>query len=58
MSSPSAIFAAKPHMPSQLDECGAPISTSLGMSGNAPTMRQPPSRSTRAAEPAGEAHSA
>ena len=44
MSRPSASLAAKPQMPSQLDECGAAISTSLGMSGNAPTMRQPPSR--------------
>ena len=33
-----------PQMPSQLDECGAAISTSLGMSGNAPTTRQPPRR--------------
>ena len=44
MSSPSASFAAKPQTPSQLDECGAPTSTSFGMSGNAPTMRQPPTR--------------
>ena len=46
MSRPSASLAANPQTPSQLDECGAPISTSFGMSGNAPTMRQPPRRST------------
>src|SRR5690606_10122589 len=39
-------LAANPQIPSQFDECGAPISTSRGMSGNAPSMRQPPSRST------------
>ena len=44
MSSPSASLAAKPQTPSQLDECGAPTSTSLGMSGKAPTMRHPPTR--------------
>ena len=43
MSSPSAIFAAKPQTPSQLLECGAPISTAFGRSGKAPTIRQPPS---------------
>src|SRR5690606_13219355 len=42
MSTPSAILAAKPQTPSQLDECGAPISTRCGMSGSSPTMRQPP----------------
>src|SRR5207342_3515611 len=46
MSRPSASLAAKPQTPSQLDECGAPISTSLGTSGNSPTMRQPPRRSS------------
>src|SRR3546814_645003 len=43
MSTPSAILAAKPQSPSQFDECGAPISTSRGMSGSSPAMRQPPS---------------
>src|SRR5690606_15465743 len=46
ISRPSASLAAKPQMPSQLDECGAAISTSFGRSGNCPTTRQPPSRST------------
>jgi hypothetical protein len=46
MSRPSASLAAKPQTPSQLDECGAPISTTRGRSGNSPTMRQPPSRSS------------
>ena len=41
---PSAIFAAMPHSPSQLDECGAMMKTSLGMSGRVPVTFQPPMR--------------
>src|SRR5690606_13417974 len=41
-----ASLAANPQMPSQLDECGAAITTIFGWSGNSPTTRHPPSRST------------
>ena len=48
---PIASFTAAPHTPSQLDECGAAISTNFGRSGNVPTMRQPPSRNTARPSP-------
>jgi hypothetical protein len=38
---PMPNLAPKPSKPSQFDECGAAMTTALGMSGNAPTMRQP-----------------